>query len=117
MNTNITIPAGLALTIKETCAIVRCEWCGSTGIADTVEDLAKGGKKATIAHTRRCENRDLQVSAAATAKPEATDAHHVGSDFVRNCKDGAAGKYDERDIRLAVACGAITVSDAMNSDF
>lgn len=116
----MTIPAGITLEILNRATRnhkLQCDDCGATALGDSLEDLAAATGGATdvrrLCHRKGCSTAHLSLTAAAPAPVRA----HGKADFIRNCRNGESGKYDEADVRLAVSCGALSASDAMNSDF
>ena len=66
-----------------------------------------------IHHSSSCDTADLQASGTTTTTTEARP------DVVRAARDGNAYAvgYDDEDLLLAVACGTLSGSGAMNQDF
>jgi hypothetical protein len=80
---------------------VRCEDC---------QRWAYEGE--TIRHSSRCDTSTLQAASQHVAQ---TAKHNVVTDA--RAGTAYANGHDEDDLLLAVRCGALSVSDAMNQDF
>jgi hypothetical protein len=102
MTTNYTIPAGL--TLRAGGDSVSCDDCG------VWEYLGRG-----IRHSRRCGCRTLQATPEAVT-PVAPKSSR--SEILSAARDGSLSAVaSEYEVDQMLACGAISVSAAMNRDF